>query len=114
MPEIVVNMNCDTVLAINLKFFGLGEYDEFIFAIKNYDYKDSPYVFLFRARSGDENEKGEVIFKIPAAESTRLKSGAFYNFAIIKNAFNKQCEPEYEKLTDNGKIRIEYGAQALS
>ena len=38
MPEITVYMNCDTRLAINLSVFDLGDNDEFIFAIKNYDY----------------------------------------------------------------------------
>ena len=50
MPDITVYMNCDTRLAINLSIFELGDDDEFIFAIKNYSYIDSSYVFLFRAR----------------------------------------------------------------
>ena len=35
LPDITVYINCDTRLAINLKTFGLGDNDEFIFAIKN-------------------------------------------------------------------------------
>lgn len=113
MPDITVYMNCDTRLAINLRMFDLGENDEFIFAIKNYSYIDSPYVFLFRARKSDIDENGEVLFKITPAASKQLKPGAFYNFAILADAFDPKKETEYKKLTDNGNINIEYGAQDL-
>lgn len=113
-PEITVYINCDTRLAINLRLFDLGENDEFIFVIKNYDYIDSPYVFLFRARKSDIDENGEVIFKITPATSKHIKPGAFYNFAVLLNAFDKRKATEYKKLTENGSIRIEYGAQDLT
>jgi hypothetical protein len=113
MPEIIVYVNCDTRLAINLSMLGLGEQDEFIFAIKNYSHIDSPYVFLFRARKADMDENGEVLLKITPAASKYLKPGAFYNFAVMKNAFDPKQETEYKKLSDNGNIRIEYGAQDL-
>jgi hypothetical protein len=93
--------------------FNLGENDEFIFAIKNYSYIDSPYVFLFRARKDDIDENGEVLFKITPAASKHLKPGAFYNFAVLHNAFDKRKETEYKKLTDNGKVILEYGAQDI-
>lgn len=113
MPDITVYMNCDTRLAINLRMFNLGDNDEFIFAIKNYSYIDSPYVFLFRAKKSDVDENGEVIFKITPAASKHLKPGAFYNFAVLQNAFDKRKETEYKKLTENGNIIIEYGAQDI-
>lgn len=113
LPDITVYINCDTRLAINLRAFGLGDNDEFIFAIKNYDYIDSPYVFLFRARKSDLDENGEVIFKIPPADSKYLKPGAFYNFAVLLNVFDYNKETEYRKLTDNGKVILKYGAQDL-
>ena len=113
MPEITVYMNCDTRLAINLRMFDLGDNDEFIFAIKNYDYIDSGYVYLFRARKKDIDENGEVIFKISPEVSKQLKPGAFYNFSIMANAFSLREPTEYKKLTDNGAICIEYGAQDL-
>mgnify|MGYP006932877498 CR=1 FL=1 len=111
MPEITVYMNCDTRLAINLSVFDLGDNDEFIFAIKNYDYIDSGYVYLFRARTSDIDKNGEIIFKIPPKASKRLKPGAFYNFSVLANAYDRKVPTEYKKLTDNGKIFIEYGAQ---
>ena len=114
MPDITVYMNCDTRLAINLNMFNLGEHDEFIFAIKNYNYIDSPAVFLFRAKKEDIDENGEVLFKITPAASKNLKPGAFYNFAVLVNAFDTKKETEYRKLTDNGNINIEYGAQDLT
>ena len=113
MPEITVYMNCDTRLAINLRMFNLGENDEFIFAIKNYSYIDSSYAFLFRARESDIDENGEVLFKITPEASKKLKPGAFYNFAVLINAFDTKKDTEYKKLTENGSIRIEYGAQDL-
>lgn len=113
IPEITVYMNCDTRLAINLRLFDLGENDEFIFAIKNYSYIDSPYVFLFRAKKSDIDENGEVLFKITPEASKKLKQGAFYNFSVLANAFDPKKETEYKKLTENGAIRIEYGAQDL-
>lgn len=113
MPDITVYMNCDTRLAINVGMFELGQYDELIFAIKNYGYIDSPYVYLFRARKGDEDEHGEVIFKIDPDVSKLIKPGAFYNFALLVNAFDERVPTEYKKLTDNGRIHIEYGAQDL-
>lgn len=114
MPEITVYMNCDTRLAINLRMFELGEYDEFIFAIKNYDYVESSYAFIFRARKSDMDENGEVIFKIDPDASKLIKPGAFYNFSLLINAFNKYELTEYKKLTENGSIKIEYGAQDLA
>ena len=113
MPEITVYMNCDTRLAINLRMFDLSDKDEFIFAIKNYSYIDSGYVYLHRARSSDIDENGEVIFKISPEVSKRIKPGAFYNFSVLANAFDLREPTEYKKLTDNGAIHIEYGAQDI-
>lgn len=114
MPDITVYMNCDTRLAINLSMFDLGAYDEFIFTIKNFNYVDSSYVFLFRARKDDMDKHGEVIFKIDPDTSKNIKPGAFYNFALLANAFNKNEPTEYRKLTENGKVLIEYGAHDLA
>ena len=114
MPEITVYMNCDTRLAINLRMFNLGENDEFIFAIKNYSYIDSSYVFLFRAKASDIDENGEVLFRITPEASKQIKPGAFYNFSVLLNAFDPKKETEYKKLTGNGNIHIEYGAQDLT
>jgi hypothetical protein len=113
MPEITVYMNCDTRLAINLRMFDLSDNDEFIFAIKNYNYIDSGYVYLFRARTKDIDKNGEVIFKITPEVSKQIKPGAFYNFSILANAFDLHAPTEYKKLTDNGAIHIEYGAQDI-
>jgi hypothetical protein len=113
MPEITVYMNCDTRLAINLRMFDLSDKDEFIFAIKNYNYIESGYVYLYRARSSDIDANGEVIFKITPEISKRIKPGAFYNFAVLENAFDLRAPSEYKKLTDNGAIHIEYGAQDI-
>jgi hypothetical protein len=113
MPDIKVYMNCDTRLAINLRMFDLGENDEFIFTIKNYNHIESPAVFLLKARKRDEDINGEIIFKIPSTESKKLKPGAFYNFALLVNAYDKHKETEYRKLTDNGHVIIEYGAQDM-
>lgn len=114
MPDITVYMNCDTRLAINLSVFELSDSDEFIFTIKNYDYIDSSYVFLFRARKSDMDENGEVLFKIDPDISKLIKPGAFYNFSLLVNAFNKNESTEHRKLTENGNILIEYGAHDLA
>ena len=110
MPDITIYMNCDTRLAINLSMFKLSEYDELIFTIKNFSYIDSSYVFMYRARKSDMNKHGEVIFNIDPDISKNIKPGAFYNFTLLVNAFNPTIPTEYKKLTDNGKIIIEYGA----
>ena len=81
------------------------------FVVKNYSYIDSSYVFIHRARVSEIDENGEILFRIPPAVSKRIKPGAFYNFAVMQNAFNSNEETEYKKLTDNGAIKIEYGAQ---
>lgn len=114
MPEITVYMNCDTRLAINLRMFDLSDKDEFIFTIKNYDYIDSGYVYLHRARKSDIDENGEIIFKIDPDTSKAIKPGAFYNFSLLVNAFDEHELTEHKKLTENGNIRIEYGAQDLA
>lgn len=111
MPDITIYMNCDTRLAINLGTFNLGENDEFIFVIKNYSYIDSSYVFLYRAKASDVDTNGEIFLKISPTTARLIKPGAFYNFAVMKNAFNRKEPTEYKKLTDNGKIIIDYGAQ---
>lgn len=113
MPEITIYMNCDTRLAINLRMFDLSDKDEFIFAIKNYNYIDSGYVYLYRARTSDIDANGEIIFKISPEVSKRIKPGAFYNFSVLSNAFDLRTPTEYKKLTDNGAINIEYGAQDI-
>ena len=114
MPDITVYMNCDTRLAINLELFNLGEHDEFIFTIKNFNYIDSSYVFMYRARKADIDENGEIMFKIDPDISKAIKPGAFYNFAVLLNAYDEFLPTEYRKLTENGNIRIEYGAQELT
>lgn len=110
LPDITVHINCDTPLAINLRMFDLGEQDELVFTVKNYDYIDSPYVYLFKARAEDADENGEVFFKISSETSKKLKHGAIYNFAVILNTENGT---EYRRLTDNGHILLAYGAQDL-
>lgn len=114
MPDIKIYVNCDTPIALNIDMFELGSLDELIFTIKNYDYVSSPYVFLFRARKSDADKNGEVIFKVPAGLSKTIIPGAFYNLTVIENAFNPKETSCYRKLTDNGKIIVEYGAQDLS
>lgn len=115
MPDITVYMNCDTRLAINLGMFNLSDNDEFIFTIKNYNYLDSPYAFLFRAKKSQiDDETGEVIFKITPEDSKKIKPGAFYTFAVLINAFNRKEPTEYKKLTDNGNVILEYGAHDLA
>jgi hypothetical protein len=111
VPDITVHMNCDTILAVNLRALELGTNDEFIFVIKNYDYINSPYVYIFRAKSADINNDGEVIFKIPSTATKHLKPKAFYTMAVLVDAFDTKKETVYRKLTDNGKILICYGAQ---
>jgi hypothetical protein len=59
------------------------------------------------------DERGEVIFNIDPDASKNIKPGAFYNFAVLQNAFNKNKPSEYKKLTENGKVNIEYGAHDL-
>ena len=114
MPEIAIYMNCDTRLAINLSLFELGDKDEFIFTIKNYNYLDSPAAFIFRTKKEYiDEETGEVIFRITPEESKKIKPGAFYNFSVLVNAFNPDEPTEYKKLTENGSIHLEYGAQDL-
>jgi hypothetical protein len=104
-------MNCDTCLAINLRAFNLNDADEFMFVLKNYDYVDSDYVYLFKARNSDMDENGEVLFKIPPRTSQMLKHGAFYNFAVAVDAYNRKSPTVYKRLTENGAILLEYGAQ---
>jgi hypothetical protein len=94
--------------------FNMGDNDEFIFVIKNYNYIDSPYVFMQRFKAENIDENGEVLFKIPPEVSKHIKPGAFYNFALLLNAFDSTQETEYRKLTDNGAVRLEYGAQDLT
>lgn len=114
MPDITIYTNCDTCLAINLRALDIGDNDEFIFALKNYDYIDSSYVFLFKARNTDINsETGEIIFKIPHKASKMLKPGAFYNFAVLVDAYDRKLPTVYKRLTENGRILLEYGAQDM-
>ena len=111
--DLTVHMNCDTVLAVNLRALELGTNDEFIFVIKNYDYINSPYVYIFRAKSSDMNRDGEVIFKIPSSASKHIKPGAFYVMAVLADAFDTKRETIYKKLVENGKIIVDYGAHDL-
>ena len=114
LPPITVYMNCDTILAIDLRAFELTDMDEFIFTIKNHDYIESPYVFTFRAKASDINsETGEAIFTIPPITTRQIKSGAVYNFAALVNAFDSHNDTIYQKLTENGKIEVDFGAQNL-
>lgn len=114
MPEITIYANCDTCLAINLRALNIGDNDEFIFTLKNYNYIDSSYVFLFKARNTDVNpETGEVIFKIPPRTSKMLKPGAFYSFAVLADAYDRKLPTVYKRLTENGNILIEYGTQDM-
>ena len=59
------------------------------------------------------NKDGEVLFKITPEASKFVKPGAFYNFSVLLNAFDVHEDTEYKKLTDNGNVIIEYGAQDL-
>jgi len=112
MPELTINVNCDTLFAINLKAFGLSDNEELIFSIKNFNYADSDAVFSERIDKKDENENGEVLIKIPPQASKEIKPMAFYNFTLVSSIGT--ADQTYTKITDNGKIRLEYGAQDLT
>ena len=114
MPDVTVYMNCDTRLAINLSRFKLGQNDEFIFVIKNYSYINSSYVYMYRAKASEIDTNGEILLRIPPATSKYIKPGAFYTLAALRNAFDPTSPTEYQKLTENGNIYIEYGAQDIS
>jgi hypothetical protein len=114
MPDITVSINCDTYFAVNASVFNLTDKDEFIFAVKNYDHVDSPYAFLLRARKSDIDENGEIVFKIPSEDTKNIKPDAFYYFAVLLNAYARDFETAYKKLTDNGKVFVDYGAQDLT
>ena len=114
VPDITIFMNCDTCLAINLATCTLSDKDELVFVIKNYDYIDSSYAFLFKTNTTEMDENGEVIFSIDPDAAKNIKSGAFYNLAVLVNAFDMNRPTEYRKLTENGKITIEYGAHDLA
>lgn len=113
VPDITVHMNCDTILAVNLRALELGTNDEFIFVIKNYDYINSSYVYIFRAKCSDMNRDGEVIFKIPSTTSKHLKPNAFYTMTVLIDALDNKRETIHQKLVDNGKIIIDYGAHDM-
>lgn len=113
-PDITINMNCDTVLALNIGALELGDYDELVFTIKNYNYVDSLYIFLYKATKADMDHNGEVLFIIDPDVSKLLKQGAFYTLSVLTNALNKNELTEHIRLTENGKINIEYGAQDLA
>lgn len=113
MPDIPVYINCDTIIAINLKVLNLSDFDEVVFIVKNYDYIDAPYVFIFKARRADADENGEVVFKIPQRASRRLKHGAFYTISVFTNAFDTKNETIYTSLAEKGNIILKYGRQDL-
>ena len=113
-PDITVYMNCDTILAIKASRLKDKEEDELVFTIKNYDYIESPYIFMFRAKNTDINENGEILFKIPPECAQQLKPGSFYNISKLSGAFDLRRQTDYIKLTTNGKIFLEYGAQAFT
>lgn len=113
MPEITIYANCDTCLAVNLRAFDIGDNDEFIFTLKNYDYIESDFIYMFKARNTDIDENGEVLFKIPAKTSKMLKPGAFYNFAVLTDAYDRKLPTVYKRLTENGNILIECGTQDM-
>ena len=112
MPEVTINMNCNNYFEIDMQLFNLRDEDELIFAIKNYSYTASDYVYLYRARTSDI-KNGKIVIKISPEATKRIKPGAFYNFAILENAFNPRAATEYRKLSDNGPLVIEYGAQDI-
>ena len=114
LPDINIYINCDTILAINLSAFNINEYDEFVFTIKNFDYIDSSYVFIYKATLQDINDDGEIIFAIGPDTSKNIKPGAFYNFELLVNSFNPGSSTLCKKLTENGKVNIKYGAQDLA
>jgi hypothetical protein len=95
--------------------FELGEHDEFIFAIKNFDYIGaSSIVYITKTLEDLDQETGEVLFKIGREESRNIKPGAFYNFSVRLNKTNPEKAEEYRKLTDNGRVLLEYGAPNLT
>ena len=113
-PSIVIQSNCDNILAINLGLIDIDNADEIIFTLKNYDYTASPHIFIFKASKSDADENGEVIFKIPAATTKELKPGAFYNIATLINSHSISQETVYNNIVSKGKILLAYGAQDLA
>jgi hypothetical protein len=114
LPDITVYMNCDTRFAINLGLFNISEFDEFIFTIKNFSYAESSYAYLYKATKADIDDNGEVILNIDPDTAKNIRQGAFYNFSLLVNANNPHEPATYRKLTENGRVILEYGAHDLA
>ena len=60
------------------------------------------------------NENGEVIFNIDPDASKKIKQGATYSCAMLVNATSYNEPSEYVKLTESGKVRLEFGTYDLA
>ena len=111
MPKITIYANCDTALTLNLGCFSFAPQEQLIFVIKNHDYIDAPVEFLYTI-TPDPKEVNSTYDKnvsviVPKESANKIKNGAIYTF-MIKNG-----DGQYSKLTSNGIVRVEYGAQGL-
>lgn len=109
---LAININCDTIIAVNAVQLNLTEADELIFTLKNYDYKNSSYVFIFRGSKADIDSSGNIFIRVRQAASKRLKHGAFYSLAKLSGAFDSKQTTVYEPIT-SGSLKLIYGAQDL-
>ena len=107
MPKITIYANCDTALTLNLGCFSFAPQEQLIFVIKNHDYVDAPVEFLDTIIPSELNSDKNISIMVPKEYANKIKNGAIYTF-MIKNS-DGQCS----KLTPNGIVRIEYGAQSL-
>ena len=107
MPKITIYANCDTALTLNLGCFSFAPQEQLIFVIKNHDYIDAPVEFLDTIIPEELNSDKNISIVVPKESANKIKNGAIYTF-MIKNG-----DGQYSKLTSNGIVRVEYGAQGL-
>jgi hypothetical protein len=107
MPKITIYANCDTALTLNLGCFSFAPQEQLIFVIKNHDYTEAPVEFLHKVEVEKINEDKNYSFVVPKEAAAAIKTGAIYTF-MFKHT-NGRCS----KVTPNGFIRVEYGADGL-
>ena len=105
LPKITIYANCDNTLTINLGCFSFAPREQLIFVIKNHDYIGAPVEFSETIIPSELNTEKNISILIPKEATNSIKNGAIYTFML------KKADAQYSKLTSNGLVQVEYGAQ---
>lgn len=104
MPPIAIAVGCSSIITLDFSYFSCAEDEKIIFSFKNSTLKDAPVIFATTIDLADLDENNQIEIVVDETVANELTEKSFYTFTA------EAADGTRRKLTDNGRIVLQYGA----